>query len=225
LREERTEKAGVKPNLPEYTLGEEIANAITHGVGTALSLAGTVVLVVYAALGGDPWRIASLSVYGGSLILLHLSSTLYHALRPPKAKLVFRVFDHGSIYLLIAGTYTPFLLVTLRGPWGFSLLGVVWGIAAAGITLKAVFRRFHRLSVLAYVLMGWLVVIASRELTSRVPVGGLVLLLAGGVAYTGGIAFYGWKRLPYGHAIWHVFVLAGSACHYAAVFLYVLPLS
>ncbi len=208
-----------------YTLGEEIANAITHGVGTGLSIAGLTVLVVLAALGHDPWKILSFSIYGATLVLLNLASTLYHSFQHPRAKRVFRFVDHGSIFLLIAGTYTPFLLVNLRdSPWGWTLFGVVWGIAFLGILFKALFLgKLRRLSVVAYVAMGWLAAFAWKEMFTHVPTTGLVLVGAGGVVYTLGIAFYGWKKLPYSHAIWHLFVLAGSACHFFAVLFYVLP--
>lgn len=207
-----------------YTLGEEIANSITHGIGTGLSVAGLTLLVTLAGLQGEVWKIVSFSVYGTTLVLLHLSSTLYHAFQHPKVKQVFRVIDHGSIYLLIAGTYTPFLLISLWGPWGWSLLGVVWGLTLLGILLKALYvGRFGKLSVITYLAMGWLAVIAFRQLVASVPRGGLALLAAGGVVYTAGILFYGWKRLPYNHAIWHLFVLGGSMCHYFAILLYLLP--
>ena len=208
-----------------YTLGEEIANAITHGVGTGLSIAGLTVLVVLAALGHDTWKILSFSIYGATLVLLNLASTLYHSFQHPRAKRIFRFVDHGSIFLLIAGTYTPFLLVNLRdSPWGWTLFGIVWGIALAGILFKAIFLgKLRRLSVVAYVAMGWLAVFAWKEMFTHVPTSGLVLVGIGGVVYTLGLAFYGWKKLPYSHAIWHLFVLAGSACHFFAVLFYVLP--
>jgi len=211
--------------LKFYSLGEEIANAVTHGIGTGLSVAGLILLVVLAYQRGTvAWQIASLSVYGASLVLLHLSSTLYHSLRPPKAKLVFRVFDHGSIYLLIAGTYTPFLVVGMPGTLAWFLLGTIWALAITGIVLSAVFiGRFPKLSTTAYILMGWLVVAAGKQLVVSVPRGGLVLLIVGGLAYTMGIIFYAWKKLPYNHAIWHLFVLGGSVSHYLAILFYLLP--
>ena len=218
-----------KDSQPEpwtyYTLNEEIANAVTHGIGTALSIAGLTLLITLAALEHDPLRIASFAVYGMSLVLLHLASTLYHALRSPKAKRVFRIIDHCSIYILIAGTYTPFLLLSLHDSQGFMLLGVVWGIAFLGIIFQIAFSGwFGKLSVLTYVGMGWLVVIVFRKLMVSIPLGGFILLIAGGLAYMVGIIFYGWKRLPYHHAIWHLFVLGGSACHFFAILLYLLPI-
>lgn len=207
-----------------YTLGEEIANSIIHGAGTCLSIAGLVVLVVLAAIYGDAWRIVSFSIYGSTLIILYLSSTLYHSFRPPRVKRFFKTVDHISIYLLIAGTYTPLLLVSMRGAWGWSLFGAIWGLALMGIVLKIIFiNRYKKLSVLLYVFMGWLCLIAVNEILASLPLGGIVWLVAGGVLYTSGIIFYGWKRLPYNHAIWHLFVLGGSICHYFSILFYVLP--
>jgi len=204
---------------------EEIANSITHGVGALLSLLGTALLLYRTVRGeGSGLHVASFAIYGASLFLLHLSSTLYHALRHPGAKVVFWIFDHCSIYLLIAGTYTPFLLLSLWGRWGATLLATIWGLTILGIVFKSVFiGRLRKTSVVLYVLMGWLIVIAAREVWLRVPHEALVYVAAGGLLYTAGIAFYGWKRLPFHHAIWHLFVLGGSACHYLAVLLYLAP--
>ena len=206
-------------------MGEEIANSITHGVGALLSLLGTALLLYRNVRGGGAGlHVASFAIYGASLFLLHLSSTLYHALRHPGAKVVFWVFDHCSIYLLIAGTYTPFLLLSLWGRWGATLLATIWGLTILGIVFKSVFiGRLRKTSVVLYVLMGWLIVIAAREVWLRVPHEALVYVAAGGLLYTVGIAFYGWKRLPFHHAIWHLFVLGGSACHYLAVLFYLAP--
>lgn len=201
-----------------YTLGEEIANSITHGIGTGLSIAGLTVLVVLAALYGDVWRIVSFSIFGSSLVLLYLASTLYHSFQNPRVKKIFQIFDHSAIYLLIAGTYTPFLLISLRGAWGWTFLVVIWGLAFLGIGLKALFFEYYeRLSALGYVLMGWLCVIAGKELLTNVPQVSLIWLAVGGMAYTIGIIFLAWRKIPYGHAIWHLFVLGGSICHYFAV--------
>ncbi len=205
---------------------EEIANSITHGIGVALSVIAAVVLIVLAALQRDVWRIVSFSVYGGTLVLLYSSSTLYHLVQHPRAKRIFRILDHVSIYLLIAGTYTPFLLVALRGVWGWTLFGVIWGLALAGVWFKAFSSRRFRglpLSTAMYLLMGWLSVIALPELLARVPLGGLIWLIAGGVMYTAGVVFFSWRKLRYHHAIWHLFVLAGSASHYIAVVVYLAP--
>ncbi len=207
-----------------YSLAEEIAHAITHGVGLLLSVAALTILVVFASLHGDAWHIVSVSIYGSTLILLYTASTFYHALSAPHAKAVFRILDHAAIYLLIAGTYTPFTLVNLRGGWGWTLFGLVWGLALFGVLLEAVARqRVRFLSVSLYLGLGWLVAIAVKPLLASVAAGGLALLLLGGLAYTGGVVFYGWQRLPYHHAIWHVFVMAGSICHFFAVLFYVIP--
>ncbi len=207
-----------------YTPREELANVITHGVGVVLSVAGWALLVTLAALRGDGWHVVSGAVFGATLVLLYTTSTLYHACRDADTKRLLRKFDHAGIFLLIAGTYTPFLLVSLRGPWGWSLFGVVWGLGLAGVGLKFwLAGRFRVVSTLIYLGMGWLVVLAARPMLEAVPPVGLWLLLAGGLSYTGGAVFYLWRRLPYHHAVWHVFVLAGSICHWAVVFGYVMP--
>jgi len=207
-----------------YSLGEEIANAITHGIGTGLSVAGLTLLVVLAALYRDAWRIVAFSIYGSTLIILYLASTLYHSFQKPRVKLVFQVIDHAAIYLLIAGTYTPFLLVGIPGAWSRTLLGVVWGLALIGVVFKAFFiHRFRTLSTLAYILMGWMGVIAWKDALAYIPRGGLVWLGVGGVIYTVGVIFYAWRKLPYNHAIWHLFVLGGSICHYFAILFYLSP--
>ncbi len=203
---------------------DEIANTVTHGIGLVLSVAGFVVLLVLAAVRGSAWHIVACSIYGLTLICLYTASTLYHAVVSPRIKRALRIFDHSAIYLLIAGTYTPFLLVNLRGPWGWSLFGVIWGLALAGILFKFWFvERFGFLSTAVYIAMGWLVVIAAKPVITHVPFTALVWLLAGGLAYTAGVIFYASKRIPYSHAIWHVFVLAGSICHYVAVLSTVIP--
>lgn len=201
-----------------YSPAEELANALTHGVGVALSVAALVVLVTLTSLHGDAWSVTATSIFGTTLVLLYTSSTLYHSFRGERMKRLLRKFDHASIFLLIAGTYTPFLLVNLRGPWGWSLFGVIWGLAVAGVVLKFwLAGRFRLASTLLYVGMGWLVVIALRPMLAAVPHSALWLLLAGGLCYTLGSVFYLWKRLPYHHAVWHLFVLGGSACHFFAV--------
>lgn len=207
------------------TLGEEIANSVSHGIGAGLSIAALAVLVTLAGMRGDAWRVVSFSVYGASMVLLYLASTLYHGFRNPLTKHVFHVFDHSAIFLLIAGTYTPFTLVTLRGAWGWSLFGVIWGLAFSGIIIKSVsFKRFRLLSVLVYVLMGWIALVALGPLLKALPTGGLLWLFIGGLCYTLGIGFYLWEKLPFHHAIWHLFVLGGSICHFFGIFLYVLPM-
>lgn len=201
------------------SLGEEIANAITHGVGLALSLAGLAFLVVAAARTGDAWRIIAASVYGATLVLLYATSTLYHALPGRRGKEVFRRLDHAAIYLLIAGTYTPFVLGPLRGGWGWSLFAVVWTLAVTGVVLKSVFGvRFNALSTIVYVVMGWLVIVAAGPLIAHVPLVGLQWLVAGGLLYTLGVLFFALdNRVRYSHAVWHLFVLAGSVAHFWAV--------
>ncbi|MEP7262150.1 MAG: hemolysin III family protein [Usitatibacter sp.] len=193
-------------------------NGYTHLVGAVLALGGAVALVTLAALKGDPWRIVSFAVYGSTLILLYLTSTLYHSVRG-RAKAVLRKLDHCTIYLLIAGTYTPFTLVTLRGPWGWSLFGAVWGLAALGIAQECWLARGARLASLAiYLLMGWLALVALVPLLEALGWTGLAWLAAGGLAYTVGIVFYVFdERVPHFHGVWHLFVLAGSAIHYAAM--------
>lgn len=195
-------------------------NGITHLSGALLALAGAVALIVVGALKADPWKIVSFSIYGTTLVFLYLSSTLYHSVRG-RAKNVLRKMDHAAIYLLIAGTYTPFTLGVLRGAWGWSLFGVIWGLAVAGIVLKStVGMRFPKLSLAVYLLMGWLVVIAARPLVRHVPPAGLAWLLAGGLAYTAGVAFYARPNARYAHFLWHLAVLAGTVCHFVAVLRY-----
>ena len=205
---------------------EELANSLTHGVGALLAIAGLVILTVCASLYGDAWHVTSAAIFGSSMVLLYLSSTLYHSIQAPRAKSFFRGCDHAAIYLLIAGTYTPFALVSLRGPWGWSLFGVVWGLAALGLLAQGGFlRRMGKIRVLLYLAMGWVVVIAAKPLMANLDSGGLTLLALGGLCYTGGVVFYASKRLPYAHAIWHLFVLAGTILHFFAVLLYVIPTS
>jgi hemolysin III len=210
--------------MRDYSLAEEIAHAATHGLGLLLSIAALVLLVVFATLRGDAWHIVSVSVYGGTLVLLYLASTLYHSIRHPPAKKVLQVIDHSAIYLLIAGTYTPITLTTLRGGWGYTLFGIVWSLALVGVLLEAFARkRLKVVSISLYLGLGWLAAVAVKPLFERVPIGGLALILLGGLAYTAGVGFYLWRKLPYHHAVWHVFVLVGSACHFLAVLLYVIP--
>lgn len=206
-----------------YNRTEELANSVTHGVGLGISLVGAVVLVVFTALRGDSWQIFSSGVYGVSLVTLYTASTLYHSFRPPEIKRVLRIFDHCAIYLLIAGSYTPFTLVSLRGGWGWTLFSLVWGLAVAGIIFKVFFTgRLNALSTTVYVLMGWLCVVAAKPIIAMVPTGALWWLAAGGIIYTAGTVFYHNRRVPYSHAIWHLFVIGGSACHYFAISRYVL---
>jgi hemolysin III len=204
------------------SLGEEIANAVTHGIGALVAAAGLVVMVVVAARRGSAWQVAACSIYGASLVLLYLNSTLYHALAHNRAKHVFKILDHASIYVLIAGTYTPFTLVTLGGGWGWALFGIVWGLAIVGVVFKSIWiGRLKILSTAVYVAMGWLAIVAVKPLLAALPVSGFLWLLAGGLCYTGGVAFYA-SRWRYAHFLWHLWVMAGSACHYWAVYRYVL---
>ena len=205
------------------TTGEEIANSVTHGIGAALAVIGLVVLVASAALRGTPRQIVACAIYGVSLTLLYSSSTLYHAITARRAKGIFRMLDHASIYLLIAGTYTPFTLVTLGGAWGWSLFAAVWILAVLGTIYQSLFLgRNPRVSTFLYVLMGWIIVVAVRPLLQVLPWQGFAWLVAGGLAYTLGVAFYG-RRWRYAHTIWHLFVLTGSVCHFCAIYWYVLP--
>lgn len=207
------------------SMGEEIANSVSHGVGFVLALVALPVLVVNAMPRGAA-AVVGASVFAGTLALLYLTSTLYHALTNPRAKRVFRTLDHSAIYLLIAGSYTPFTLGVLRGPWGWSLFGIVWGLAVIGIATQPILIRQRRwMTAVPYVLMGWVVVIGIKPLLETVAPGGLALLVSGGLAYTLGAIVYASKRIPFNHAIWHGFVLAGSICHFFAVLFYVIPLA
>lgn len=208
-------------SLKTQTIGEEIANSITHGIGAGLSIAALVILVVLASKRGDAWRIVSFSIYGATLILLYLSSTLYHSFVNPKIKNIFRILDHSAIYLLIAGTYTPVTLTLMRGAWGWTLFGLAWAIAIGGIIITALLLdKLKALLVLSYVVMGSLVVIAIKPMIEMVPRGMIIWLFIGGACYLLGIIFYLWKRLPYHHPIWHIFVLGGSISHFLGVLFY-----
>ena len=213
------DNAPTRGRLP--SLGEEIANSVSHGVGVVAALAATPLLVLSATRRGDAFAIVGASIFAGSMVVLYLASTLYHALPRNRAKRVFRVIDHSAIFLLIAGTYTPFALGALRGGWGWTLFGVVWGLAALGVTLKSVAGiRYPWLSTTLYLAMGWLALIAIRPLWVHVPLAGWLWLIAGGLAYTAGVAFYAAERVRYGHFVWHLFVLLGTVCHFFAVLWY-----
>lgn len=210
--------------LPEYPFFEERLNSLTHGIGMALSVAGTVVLVVAASLLGDPWKIVGFGVFGASLTLLYTASMLYHGSRQHHWRAFWKMMDHCAIFILIAGTYTPFLLVNMRGPVGWTLFAVIWALAFTGVVLKLIFGNRYKLArVGIYLAMGWLVLFASRTLLVSVNDLGFSLMLAGGITYTAGVVFYLAKRLPYNHAIWHLFVVGGSVCHFYAVYYGVLP--
>ena len=210
------------PDTPAYSAADELASAITHGLGVVLSVAAGAVLITLAALTGDPWTITGASVFVGTLVLVYTSSTLYHAIPYESAKAKLKTLDHCAIFGLIAGTYTPFLIGGLRGPWGWWLFGIIWALAAAGIVFKLFFTgRFKLVSTLIYVAMGWLVVVATGPLRAELPGSTLAWLVAGGLAYTAGTIFY-LARFRFAHAVWHGFVLAGSVCHFAAVLVEVL---
>lgn len=206
-----------------YTLGEEIFNAISHGTGSLLSIAGTVVLIVLSAIYSDAWAVVSASIYGASLIILYTMSTLYHAITHEKAKKFFRIMDHNTIFFLIAGTYTPYTLVPLRGALGWTLFGVVWGAAALGIVLNSIdLEKFRKPSVVCYVLMGWVIIIAIKPMLNTLPSLSLLFLLIGGILYTVGIIFYAIKKVKWFHSVWHLFTVAGSVFHYFSVMLAIL---
>ncbi|OQX19835.1 MAG: hemolysin III [Desulfobulbaceae bacterium A2] len=210
--------------LPRYSFGEEIANSVMHGVGILLAIVGLAVMTAFATANGNARHVVACSIFGAALILCYTTSTLYHSIQIERVKRVLRALDHSAIFLLIAGTYTPFTLVSLRGPWGWSLFGVIWGLAVVGIALRLLLKgRLHGLIIALYVAMGWTIVVAARPLIAHLASGGLALLAAGGLVYTAGVFFYRWRRLPYHHAIWHGFVLVGSVLHFFAVLFYVIP--
>lgn len=210
--------------LPRYNFGDELASSLIHGVGIVLSIAGLATLVAFAALHGNALAVVACAVFGTSLVLLYTASTLYHSISVAAAKPALRALDHIAIYVLIAGTYTPFTLIALPGAWGWSLFVAVWTLALAGSALElGLPGRYRKLAVLLYVGMGWIGMIAFQPLSQHLQSGGMFLLLGGGAAYTLGVPFYLWRKLPYHHALWHVFVLAGSVLHFLAVLLYVIP--
>ena len=217
---EPRERAAGEHTRPQ-SLGEEIANAVSHGIGLLAAIVASPFLVIAAARRGGPAVVVGTSVFAAAIVLLYLTSTLYHALPPSRVKRAFRVIDHAAIFLLIAGTYTPFTLGVLRGGWGWTIFGLVWGLAILGISLKAIAGvRFPVLSTCLYIGMGWLALIAFRPIWSHMPVPGILWLAAGGIAYTAGVAFYALDRVRYLHFVWHLFVLAGTACHFVAVLNY-----
>jgi hemolysin III len=206
-----------------YTLGEEFANALTHAFGLLLSVAGLVVLVAAASAFGTR-EVASCGIYGAALILVYTTSTLYHSAKRAETKRLLRTLDHVAIFLLIAGTYTPFVLIALRGAWGWSLFAIVWALAVLGVVFElTALRRFRRAMIALYIAMGWVGLIALKPLVAALPSAGLWLLFGGGVSYTFGVVFYVWRSLRYHHAVWHLFVLGGSILQYLAVLWYVLP--
>jgi len=210
----------------EQTRQEELVNTLTHAFGMLLSIGGTAVLLVFAVLHGTVWHVVACSIYGTTLVAMFAASSIYHHVSSPRIKHLLNIMDHSAIYLLIAGTYTPFTLTILRHGWlGWPLFGLVWGCALAGIAVKTLFiGRWHLVSTALYVILGWLCVIAYKPLLAGLGTGGAVLLVSGGAAYTLGVIFYLWRSLPYNHAVWHVFVLAGGILQYLCVLLYVVPL-
>jgi hemolysin III len=210
--------------LVYYSKAEELLNRCTHGLGAIVSIVGVIALITRASQQHDAYRLVSACIYGGSMVTFYCLSTAYHSVHSPAVRYLFRILDHVSIYLMIAGSYTPFALVTLRGVWGWTLFGTVWGLGTVGSVMKI--YTTHRLRYIGpalYIALGWIVVIALKPLSAALPLNGLVLLFSGGVAYTVGVIFYLWDRLPYNHAIWHLFVLTGSACHFFSIFYYVIP--
>ena len=210
-----------------YSIGEEIAHAATHGFGVVLAIVGLTVMVARATLYGNVWHVVGASIFGATLVLMYTASTLYHSIpaaQLPNTKKVLRIIDHSTIYFLIAGSYTPFTLVTLHGPWGWTLFGITWGLALVGVVFKIFATgRFEKLSLAIYLGMGWCIVLAIKPLFATLGTGGLLLLLLGGLSYTGGVAFYVLDHKKYFHAIWHAFVLGGSVLQYFAVLFYVIP--
>ena len=215
----------METNIKQYSIGEEIANSITHGIGIVLAIAALAILTAFAGLYGNAWHLVSVSIYGTTLVLLYTASTLYHSIQNPHAKGIFQILDHAAIYLLIAGTYTPFMLVSLRGPWGWWLFGVIWGLAILGLVLQLpVMKRWRVVSLGLYIGMGWVVVVAIKPLIVSVETGGIIFLVLGGLSYTVGVLFYCWEKMKFSHAIWHLFVLAGSILHFFSILFYVVPL-
>jgi hemolysin III len=208
-----------------YTRKEEVVNAITHGIGVLFSVIALVWLVVAASESGTVWHVVSFTIYGVTMLLLYLSSTLVHSFPEGKAKDIFEICDHASIYLFIAGSYTPFLFLVIKGALGWTLFGIVWGIALAGVLFKLFFtKKFLYLSTVLYIAMGWLMVFAWKPLVAGLLLEGIVLLVVGGILYTVGTVFYVWRGFPFHHAVWHIFVLAGTAVHFFGIFFYLLPL-
>ncbi|MDY6787908.1 MAG: hemolysin III family protein [candidate division WOR-3 bacterium] len=211
-------------NKREYSVSEEVFHAVAHGIGLILAIAGLIALIILSAMRGNMWHVISTSIYGGTLVILYLNSTLYHALAKTRAEKVFRILDHSSIYLLIAGTYTPFALITIKGAWGWGVFGIVWGLAVLGIVFKAFTAgRFKTFSTILYLIMGWLIVIVIGRIINNLERGGIILLFIGGAFYSLGTVFYMLKRVPYFHLIWHIFVLCASIAHFFAVLFYVIP--
>ncbi|WP_338469595.1 hemolysin III family protein [Niallia sp. XMNu-256] len=210
-------------NTHVFSKEEELSNSITHGIGVLLSIAALVILIVFAALYGNVWHVISFTLFGVTMLLLYTSSTLLHSLPPGRAKDFFEIMDHSSIYFFIAGSYTPYLLVTIQGKAGWTLFGIVWGLAIGGTIFKTFFvKKYLFTSTLLYVVMGWLIVFVWNDLSANLPSISLLLLIIGGLLYTFGAVFYIWKLFKHHHAVWHVFVLGGTVCHFFSI-LYLLP--
>lgn len=213
-----SKKGKVESEYRTLSIGEEIFNSITHGIGTLLSIAALVLLVVFAAIKGNAWHVVSFSIFGSTLVLLYLSSTLYHSFTKAKVKNIFARFDHAAIFLLIAGTYTPFLLTAIRGVLGWTLFGIIWSVAIAGVVIRSIYlTRFRKLMVGLYLAMGWMFVVAIGPMLKNLPEISILFLFLGGIMYSIGVVFYVWRNLKYGHGIWHLFVLAGSIMHFFSV--------
>lgn len=211
-------------NTHVYTRKEELVNALTHGLGVLLSIVALVLLIIFSAQQGSAWHVVSATIYGVSMLLLYAASTLVHSFPEGKLKDLFEIFDHSAIYLFIAGTYTPIMLLVVKGGLGWTLLSIVWVIAIAGVVFKTFFvKRFLYLSTILYVAMGWLIVLAWGPLTAALPAVGIQLLVIGGLLYTFGAIFYVWRGFPFHHAVWHLFVLAASVVHFCAMLLYIIP--
>lgn len=210
-------------NGPFYTIGEEIFNSISHGVGVLLSVAALTLLIIFSVVRSDGYGLASAIVYGISLIILYTMSMVYHIVQSPKAKKVLRIFDHCSIFILIAGTYTPYLLMCMPNPMRWIYFGIIWGVTVVGILLNSLnLEKFQILSMICYIGMGWSIIFTIKTIIENIALGGTLLLLAGGIVYTAGIIFYRLKKYRYMHSVWHLFVLAGSVCHYLSVLIYVI---
>lgn len=215
----------VVANTHIYTKKEEVVNAITHGIGVLLSIVALVFLIISSAKQGSPWLIVISVIYGISMLLLYVASTLVHSFPEGKAKDIFEIFDHSAIYIFIAGTYTPIMLLVIQGTLGWTLLGIVWGVAVLGVIFKAFFvKKFLFISTILYIAMGWLIILAWGPLTATMPATGIQLLIAGGLFYTFGAVFYVWRAFPFHHAVWHIFVLAGSVSHFFVILFYIIPL-
>lgn len=211
--------------VSQYSITEEIFNCITHGVGIIISIAALVVMVIFSSRYGNATHIVSSIIFGTALILLYTASTLYHGFQKPKLKRTFKIIDHSCIYVLIAGTYTPFMLITLHGTLGWTIFSIVWSLSVLGILFKVFFvNRFETFSTIAYILMGWIIIFAIKPLCQALPGSALAWIVSGGLIYTLGTIFYSWKKLPFNHAIWHSFVLGGSICHFFAIMFYVIPI-